>query len=94
MTWYYILLAVFGVLILMTIGAIIGFQLRKPVKVGTLLVIRDPNDGETYMTLEIKKGMSEHIYNKNEITLEVIERVSKFREKNSDYNAKEVRSYD
>lgn len=62
-------------------GAFFGFLLRKPVEVGTLLVIRDPNDGDTYMTLEVKKNMSDHIYDGNEITLKVVERHGKFPQK-------------
>lgn len=77
MTWWFIVLAVLALLVAATAGAVFGFQLRKPVEVGTLLVIRDPNDGETYMTLEIRKTMAEHIYEGNEITLKVVERTNK-----------------
>lgn len=76
-----IALVILGVVIIFTIGAMVGFELRKPINVGTLLVITDPNDGDKYMTLEVKKNMADHIYDHNEITLTVIERVGKFPQK-------------
>ena len=81
MTGLFIALACVGACIVLVGGMIIGFQLRKPVMVGTLLVIKDPNDNEKYMTLEIKKGQADQIYEGNEITLKVIERVGKFPQK-------------
>lgn len=81
MMWLYIALGVLAVLIILTAGALIGFQLRKTINVGTLLVITDPNDGEKYLTLEIKKNMADYIYDHNEITLTVIERTGKFPQK-------------
>jgi hypothetical protein len=74
-------LGAMGFFVILIGGMLIGFQLRKPCMVGSLLIITDPNDGEKYMTLEIKKKMAEEIYEGNEVTVKVIERTGKFPQK-------------
>lgn len=64
-----ITIAVIGLIL----GIVLGFKLHSPKIVGTLLVIRDPVDGDTYMQLEIAKGKADEIYDANEITLSVLE---------------------
>lgn len=64
-----ITIAIIGLIL----GIVLGFKLHSPKIVGTLLVVRDLMDGDTYMQLEIAKGKADEIYDKNEITLNVIE---------------------
>jgi len=77
MEWWIIALLILAAIILFVVGMIVGFKMRAPRHVGTLLVIKDPIDDEKYLTLEILKGQADEIYDGNEITLKVIERVGK-----------------
>ena len=77
MEWWVLLLLLVCDIIILVVGMIAGFKMRAPRHVGTLLVIKDPIDDEKYLTLEILKGQAEEIYDGNEITLKVIERVGK-----------------
>lgn len=63
--------------IMAILGTFFGFWLRKPVSVGTLLVVTDPVDGEKYLTLEVQRARVDEIYDGNEVTVTVIERVGK-----------------
>lgn len=72
------ILIVIGTAILaFSVGLLIGWRLRRPNRVGTLLLIKDPIDGETFMNLEIDKRGADYIYDGNEISLQVLEILSK-----------------
>lgn len=75
--WVWILIVVSGIILASIFGCIVGFRLRKPNKVGTLLVLTDPVDGEKFMQLEILRGKDTLIYDGNEVTMDVIEIIGK-----------------
>lgn len=77
MTWWGILIIIVSALIALAGGIFFGFWLRKPVSVGTLLVITDPVDGDKYLTLEVKRSRVGEIYDGNEVTVTVVERTGK-----------------
>ena len=78
-----ILIAVGIVLVSYAVGFLCGWKLRRPNRVGNLLLIRDPVDGETFMHLEVERSKADYIYDGNEISVDVIDLTKEPREKQS-----------